>query len=49
MDCCDKMMWMLQVVHLATVEDDSVARVLSWHMADDMDCIVTRTSKKVLS
>ena len=37
----------IQVAHLATVADDDVARVLSWHMHDDMDCIITKTSKKV--
>lgn len=27
--------------------DDDVARVLSWHMASDMDCVVTLTTDKV--
>ena len=27
--------------------DDDVARVLSWHMASDMDCVVTLTTEKV--
>ena len=37
----------LQVAHLAQVADDDVARVLSWHMASDMDCVVTLTTEKV--
>ena len=37
----------LQVAHLAQVVDDDVARVLSWHMASDMDCVVTLTTEKV--
>ena len=37
----------LQVAHLAQVVDDDVARVSSWHMASDMDCIVTLTTEKV--
>jgi len=36
-----------QVGQLALVEDDPVARVLSWHMGSDMDCLVTYTTKKV--
>lgn len=36
-----------KVAHLAEVKDDDVARVLSWHMAGDMDCIVTMTTEKV--
>ncbi|XP_057309351.1 structural maintenance of chromosomes flexible hinge domain-containing protein 1-like [Hydractinia symbiolongicarpus] len=35
-----------KVAHLAEVKDDDVARVLSWHMAGDMDCIVTMTTEK---
>jgi len=37
----------VQVAHLAQVVDDDVARVLSWHMASDMDCVVTLTTEKV--
>ena len=37
----------LQVAHLAQVVDDYVARVLSWHIASDMDCVVTLTTEKV--
>ncbi|KAK3749277.1 hypothetical protein QZH41_016043 [Actinostola sp. cb2023] len=35
-----------KVAHLAQVKDDDVARVLSWHMASDMDCVVTLTTSK---
>ncbi|CAH3149223.1 unnamed protein product [Porites lobata] len=35
-----------KVAHLAQVVDDDVARVLSWHMASDMDCVVTLTTEK---
>uniref|UniRef100_A0A6P8HCY5 Structural maintenance of chromosomes flexible hinge domain-containing protein 1-like isoform X2 n=1 Tax=Actinia tenebrosa TaxID=6105 RepID=A0A6P8HCY5_ACTTE len=35
-----------KVAHLAQVADDDVARVLSWHMASDMDCVVTLTTAK---
>jgi len=41
--CC---LYIYQVAHLAQVEDDDVARVLSWHMASDMDCVVTLTTSK---
>ena len=37
----------LQVAHLAHVVNDDVARVFSWHMASDMDCVVTLTTEKV--
>ena len=37
----------LQVAHVAQVVDDDVARVLSWHMASDMDCVLTLTTEKV--
>ena len=36
-----------QIAHLAQVEDNDIARVLSWHMSADMDCVVTLTTKKV--
>lgn len=35
-----------KIAHLAHVKDDSIARVLSWHMSADMDCVVTLTTKK---
>ena len=50
---CFRVLWRyipslsLQVAHLAQVVDDDVARVLSWHMASDMDCVVTLTTEKV--
>ncbi|CAM9734177.1 unnamed protein product [Lampetra planeri] len=31
--------------HLALIEDDEVARVLSWHMSGDMDCLLTLTTE----
>ena len=36
----------LQVGHLAEVDDENEAYVLSWHMASDMDCILTTTVAK---
>ena len=38
----------IQIAHLAQVVDDDIARVLSWHMASDMDCVVTMTTAKVI-
>ncbi|ESO82055.1 hypothetical protein LOTGIDRAFT_135415, partial [Lottia gigantea] len=35
-----------KIGHLALVDNDDIARVLSWHMSADMDCIVTHSSKK---
>ncbi|CAH1772323.1 unnamed protein product, partial [Owenia fusiformis] len=35
-----------KIAHLAQVEDAAIARVLSWHMSADMDCVVTLTTKK---
>lgn len=35
---------MCKISHLAQVEDDGVARVISWHLAGDMDCILTLTT-----
>ncbi|CAK8672425.1 unnamed protein product [Clavelina lepadiformis] len=35
-----------KIGHLAFIEDADVARVLSWHMAGDMDCLITTTTKK---
>ncbi|XP_002741520.2 structural maintenance of chromosomes flexible hinge domain-containing protein 1-like [Saccoglossus kowalevskii] len=37
-----------KIAHLATIENDDIARVLSWHMASDMDCVVTRTNTKAM-
>nr|XP_046226933.1 structural maintenance of chromosomes flexible hinge domain-containing protein 1 isoform X2 [Scatophagus argus] len=32
------------VGHLAFVEDDAAAWVISWHISGDMDCVVTKTT-----
>ncbi|XP_070783878.1 structural maintenance of chromosomes flexible hinge domain-containing protein 1 [Enoplosus armatus] len=32
------------VGHLASVEDDAAARVISWHIRGDMDCVITKTT-----
>uniref|UniRef100_A0A672NIW3 Structural maintenance of chromosomes flexible hinge domain containing 1 n=1 Tax=Sinocyclocheilus grahami TaxID=75366 RepID=A0A672NIW3_SINGR len=32
------------VGHLAQVEDDDAAKVISWHILGDMDCVVTETT-----
>lgn len=36
-----------KVAHLAEVMDDDIARVLSWHLSGDMDCVITLTTEKV--
>ncbi|XP_070409212.1 structural maintenance of chromosomes flexible hinge domain-containing protein 1 isoform X2 [Nothobranchius furzeri] len=33
------------VGHLALILDDDAARVISWHLVGDMDCIITRTTE----
>ncbi|XP_018408855.1 PREDICTED: structural maintenance of chromosomes flexible hinge domain-containing protein 1 [Nanorana parkeri] len=33
-----------KIAHLAYVEDDEAAKVISWHLASDMDCVVTQTT-----
>ncbi|KAM9308341.1 structural maintenance of chromosomes flexible hinge domain-containing protein 1 [Gastrophryne carolinensis] len=33
-----------KIAHLAYIENDEAARVISWHMAGDMDCVVTETT-----
>ncbi|XP_061095529.1 structural maintenance of chromosomes flexible hinge domain-containing protein 1 [Conger conger] len=33
-----------KVAHLAQVEDDDAAKVISWHLSGDMDCVVTLTT-----
>lgn len=38
----------MQIGHLAEIADPDVARVLSWHMSSDIDCVVTRTTQTVL-
>ncbi|XP_060561375.1 structural maintenance of chromosomes flexible hinge domain-containing protein 1-like [Ruditapes philippinarum] len=35
-----------KIGHLAHIADDDAARVLSWHMSSDMDCVVTMSTKK---
>eukprot|EP00057_Strongylocentrotus_purpuratus_P029252 XP_011683726.1 PREDICTED: structural maintenance of chromosomes flexible hinge domain-containing protein 1-like [Strongylocentrotus purpuratus] len=35
-----------KVAHLVEVEDENVAYVLSWHMASDIDCVLTTTLAK---
>ncbi|XP_062594603.1 structural maintenance of chromosomes flexible hinge domain-containing protein 1-like [Saccostrea cucullata] len=34
-----------KIGHLAEIEDPDIARVLSWHMSSDIDCVVTKTTK----
>ncbi|XP_005367605.1 structural maintenance of chromosomes flexible hinge domain-containing protein 1 isoform X1 [Microtus ochrogaster] len=33
-----------KIAHLAQIEDDRAAVVISWHLASDMDCVVTLTT-----
>ncbi|XP_028825621.1 structural maintenance of chromosomes flexible hinge domain-containing protein 1 [Denticeps clupeoides] len=33
-----------KIAHLALVEDDDAAKVISWHLLGDMDCVVTVTT-----
>ncbi|XP_073487531.1 structural maintenance of chromosomes flexible hinge domain-containing protein 1 [Aquarana catesbeiana] len=33
-----------KIAHLAYVEDDEAAKVISWHLASDMDCVITQTT-----
>ncbi|KAM4719100.1 LOW QUALITY PROTEIN: structural maintenance of chromosomes flexible hinge domain-containing protein 1 [Anableps anableps] len=33
-----------KVGHLAVISDDDAAWVISWHLAGDMDCVITRTT-----
>ncbi|KAL4635247.1 structural maintenance of chromosomes flexible hinge domain-containing protein 1 [Arapaima gigas] len=33
-----------KVAHLALVEDNDAAQVISWHLSGDMDCVVTLTT-----
>lgn len=35
-----------KIGHLAFVEDDDIARVMSWHMQSDMDCLITHSMSK---
>uniref|UniRef100_A0A3Q2VSB2 Structural maintenance of chromosomes flexible hinge domain containing 1 n=1 Tax=Haplochromis burtoni TaxID=8153 RepID=A0A3Q2VSB2_HAPBU len=40
-----KMYCVLFVGHLALVQDDAAAWVISWHIRGDMDCVITKTTK----
>ncbi|XP_054840467.1 structural maintenance of chromosomes flexible hinge domain-containing protein 1 isoform X2 [Eublepharis macularius] len=33
-----------KIAHLAQIEDNEAAKVISWHLASDMDCVVTLTT-----
>ncbi|KAM4704987.1 structural maintenance of chromosomes flexible hinge domain-containing protein 1 [Rhinophrynus dorsalis] len=33
-----------KIAHLVLIEDNEAAKVISWHMASDMDCVVTLTT-----
>ncbi|CAB4001570.1 Structural maintenance of chromosomes flexible hinge domain-containing 1, partial [Paramuricea clavata] len=35
-----------KVAHLAEVMENDIARVLSWHLSGDMDCVITLTTEK---
>ncbi|XP_050970942.1 structural maintenance of chromosomes flexible hinge domain-containing protein 1 isoform X1 [Labeo rohita] len=37
-----------KVGHLAQVEDDDAAKVISWHILGDMDCVVTETTSAAM-
>lgn len=37
-----------KVAHLALVKDDDVAKVISWHLLGDMDCVVTETTSAAM-
>uniref|UniRef100_A0A8C4S0L8 Structural maintenance of chromosomes flexible hinge domain containing 1 n=1 Tax=Erpetoichthys calabaricus TaxID=27687 RepID=A0A8C4S0L8_ERPCA len=34
-----------KIAHLALIEDNEAAKVISWHLASDMDCVVTLTTE----
>ncbi|XP_031148736.1 structural maintenance of chromosomes flexible hinge domain-containing protein 1 isoform X2 [Sander lucioperca] len=36
------------VGHLAFVQDDDAARVISWHIRGDMDCVITKTTEAAM-
>ncbi|XP_075812577.1 structural maintenance of chromosomes flexible hinge domain-containing protein 1 [Microtus pennsylvanicus] len=38
-----------KIAHLAQIEDDRAAVVISWHLASDMDCVVTLTTNAARS
>ncbi|XP_066478874.1 structural maintenance of chromosomes flexible hinge domain-containing protein 1 isoform X2 [Tiliqua scincoides] len=33
-----------KISHLAQIEDNEAAKVISWHLASDMDCVITLTT-----
>ncbi|XP_071952834.1 structural maintenance of chromosomes flexible hinge domain-containing protein 1-like [Antedon mediterranea] len=35
-----------KIGHLAEVEDNDIARILSWHLGGDMDCVITKTTTR---
>lgn len=39
----------VQIAHLAQIEDNEAAKVISWHLASDMDCVVTLTTEAARS
>uniref|UniRef100_A0AAQ5Z3E3 SMC hinge domain-containing protein n=1 Tax=Amphiprion ocellaris TaxID=80972 RepID=A0AAQ5Z3E3_AMPOC len=41
----DELTVAIAVGHLAFVEDDTAAWVISWHIRGDMDCIITKTKE----
>nr|XP_015209938.1 PREDICTED: structural maintenance of chromosomes flexible hinge domain-containing protein 1 [Lepisosteus oculatus] len=34
-----------KIAHLAQIEDTEAAKVISWHLASDMDCVITLTTE----
>ncbi|CAJ1082502.1 structural maintenance of chromosomes flexible hinge domain-containing protein 1 isoform X3 [Xyrichtys novacula] len=36
------------IIHLAVVKDDAAAKVISWHIRGDMDCIVTGSKETAM-
>lgn len=41
--------FVVQIAHLAQIEDNEAAKVISWHLASDMDCVVTLTTEAARS
>ncbi|KAM5157298.1 structural maintenance of chromosomes flexible hinge domain-containing protein 1 [Mantella aurantiaca] len=33
-----------KIAHLAYIEDEEAAKVISWHLVSDMDCVITQTT-----
>ncbi|XP_009069604.1 PREDICTED: structural maintenance of chromosomes flexible hinge domain-containing protein 1-like, partial [Acanthisitta chloris] len=38
-----------KIAHLAQIEDNEAAKVISWHLTSDMDCVVTLTTEAARS